>query len=233
MKLQIQKKAIILYCFFFLLIFAGYFFYTVYVHYYHSSRYHAPYQADLSDLYDDTLSHYYVHTDGTEAIALESGMYASPPFNQDGVPIVDYQGDIGRQINPVTIAQYGLDNWELYLQTQDEKYVDILLLQADWLVEHQEAGEWLYDFDVKERSLQKGWISAMAQGKAISLLLRVWQFTYDSIYFQSARKAFGIFQLTLDQNGVSFFESDSSIWFEEYPNSLEPTHVLNGHIWAL
>ncbi len=233
MKLQTQKKVIILFSFLMLFVLACYFGYTVYIHYYHSSRDHSFYQADLSDLFDDTLSHYYVHTGGTEAIALESGMYASPPFNLDGVPVVDYQGDIGRQVNPVTVAQYGLDNWELYLQTQDEKYVDVLLSQSDWLVEHQEAGKWTYNFDLKKYSLQRGWISAMAQGQAISLLLRTWQFTNDSVYFQSAREAFKLFQLTLDQNGVSFFNSDSSIWFEEYPNRLEPTHVLNGHVWAL
>lgn len=218
---------------FLLLILGGYFVNTTYVHYYHSSPYHAPYRADLSDLFDDTLSHYYVHTDGTMAIALEAGLFASPPFNQDSVPVVDYGGDIGRQINPVTVAQYGLNNWELYLQTQESQYRNVFIIQSNWLVDHQEEGRWTYNFKIKERSLQKGWISAMAQGQAISLLLRTWQLTEDSLYFRSAQEALGVFQLTLDQGGVSFIESDSSIWFEEYPNRLNPSHVLNGHIWAL
>ena len=218
---------------FLLLILGGYFVNRAYFHYYHSSPYHAPYRADLSDLFDDTPSHYYVHTNGTKAIALESGRFASPPFNPNGVPVVDYRGDIGRQINPVTVAQYGLNNWELYLQTQDMQYSDVVKIQSNWLVDHQEEGKWTYNFEIKERSLQKGWISAMAQGQAISLLLRTWQLSEDSLYFRSAQEAFDIFWLTLDQGGVSFVESDSSVWFEEYPNRLNPSHVLNGHIWAL
>ncbi|MBN2031004.1 hypothetical protein JW824_12265 [bacterium] len=233
MKLSAPKRVILLICLFLLLIIGGYFVNTAYVHYYHSSPHHASYRADLSDLFDDTLSHYYVHTDGTGALALESGMYANPPFNFDGVPVVDYGEDVGRQENPVTIAQYGLDNWELYLQTQDGKYIDVLLIQSDWLVDHQENGKWAYNFEIHERSLQKGWISAMAQGQAISLLLRAWQFTEDSSYFQSAQESLSLFKLDLKENGVSFYESDSSIWFEEYPDPFNPTHVLNGHIWAL
>ncbi len=231
--LTFRKKFIFLLCLSLLFVFAGFFIRKAYIHYYYSSPYHAPYRADLYDLFDDTLSHYYVHTNGTGALALESGMYADPPFNLNGVPVVDYQGNIGRQMNPVAVAQYGLDNWELYLQTQDRKYIDVLLIQSDWLVDHQENGKWGYPFEIKERSLQKGWISAMAQGQAISLLLRAWQFTEDSIYFQSAQAALFPFMLDLKENGVSFYESDSSIWFEEYPDPIDPSHVLNGHIWAL
>ncbi len=228
-----RKKFVSLLCLSLLFVFAGFFIWKAYIHYYHASPHHAPYRVDLSDLFDDTLSHYYVHTDGTMAIALESGLFTSPPFNSEGVPVVDYGEDIGRQINPVTVAQYGLNNWELYLQTQESQYSDVVIIQSNWLVDHQEEGKWTYHFEIKERSLQKGWISAMAQGQAISLLLRAWQLTEDSLYFRSAQEAFSIFRLTLDQGGVSFIESDSSIWFEEYPNRLNPSHVLNGHIWAL
>src|SRR6187551_2614813 len=30
------------------------------------------------------------------------------PFDAAGIPLLDYQGDIGRQYNPIAIAQYGL-----------------------------------------------------------------------------------------------------------------------------
>src|SRR3989338_199003 len=36
------------------------------------------------------------------------------PYDSQGVPLLDYRGKIGRQYNPIAIAQYGLGNYNLY-----------------------------------------------------------------------------------------------------------------------
>ena len=40
------------------------------------------------------------------------------PYDSEGVPLLDYRGKIGRQYNPIAIAQYGLGNYNLYRQTE-------------------------------------------------------------------------------------------------------------------
>ena len=36
------------------------------------------------------------------------------PFDDGAIPLLDYRGDIGRQYNPIAIAQYGLACYNLY-----------------------------------------------------------------------------------------------------------------------
>jgi len=193
---------------------------------------HGLFRADLSDLTDATLSHYYVHSDGKNAEATASGLYAVPPFDAEGIPVVDYREKIGRQYNPVTIAQFALESWELFLRTGSEHHLAVFLRQARWLLDHQEDGKWYYHFHVKRRSLDAPWVSAMAQGQGISVLLRAHQSTGNADYLDAARRAFGVMRMPIDQGGTSYIGKDG-IWLEEYPNASAPSHVMNGHIWAL
>ena len=39
------------------------------------------------------------------------------PFDSAGVPLLDYRGDIGRQHNPIAIAQYGLARFNRWCST--------------------------------------------------------------------------------------------------------------------
>lgn len=203
-----------------------------YVHYFHSSQEHAPFIADLSDISDSSLSHYYVHTNGTLVHAIESGVSSRVLLDSANIPIVDYGDETGQQYNPVTIAQFGLESFELYLQTKDKKYYHSFLDVANWLSNNQFEGRWLYNFEIEDRNLKKGWISAMAQGQAISLLLRAWQVSQDSIYLNVASNAFEFFKINNLVEGVAY-PVDDVTWYEEYPNPQKPSHVLNGHIYAL
>ena len=206
-----------------------YFLHKSYRHYYRSLP---KYVADLSDVTDNSLSHYYVHTRGELMIEIDAGIYSTPPLDIHGIPLVDYQGEIGRQYNPVTISQYGLESWELFLMTKDTTYVRTFFHQADWLCENHRAGRWLYDFEIKDRSLKKGWTSAMAQGQAVSLLLRAYQSSGNAKYLHVAQKALAVLQQDVRDGGVAWF-GDDMVWFEEYPNADNPSHVLNGHIYTL
>jgi len=193
---------------------------------------HPLFIADLSDIRDETLSHYYVHTKGQKVQAVQSGLYADPPFDASGIPLVDYGNETGLQYNPVTIAQYGLDNYELFLQTQDTYYLDGFLKQADWLLMNQEEGKWYYRFDHPVLSLKKPWISAMSQGQGISVLMRAYQYSGERIYLESAKHAFEVFRISVKEGGISVFY-EYGTWYEEYPDAESPSHVMNGHIWAL
>jgi len=160
------------------------------------------------------------------------------PFDDAGVPQLDYRGKLGRQYNPIAIAQYGLGNWNLYLETKDSDRRRKAMLIADWLVQHLEKNPsgllvWNHHFDWEYRSpLKAPWYSGLAQGQGISLLVRVHQDTGDSSYLEAARQAFQVFGKTTAEGGVIDKGDGKEFWIEEYLVS-PPTHILNGFMWAL
>lgn len=187
-------------------------------------------RAHLSSLSNSILGYYYIHADGRNAKSVELGVYSTQPFDKNGIPLRDYRGQ--KIYNPVHICQYALENHVLLLQTGKQKYRDTFLKQADWLIKHQEDGKWYHHYEIKERNLKAPWVSAMAQGQSISVLLRAWQLTEKSQYLEAAQKAFGTLKIPIDCDGVAY-KGKVGTWFEEFPNPLAPSHVMNGHIFAL
>src|ERR1700722_14998634 len=43
----------------------------------------------------------------------------SGPHDANGIPMLDYRGAIGLQYNPIAIAQWGLANYNRFLETSD------------------------------------------------------------------------------------------------------------------
>jgi len=64
----------------------------------------------------------------------------------DGVPMVTYAW--GPERNPVTVAQYGLASYSLWVRYRDPGRWHHAVRVADWLVQTQTAdGKWLYAFE--------------------------------------------------------------------------------------
>lgn len=160
------------------------------------------------------------------------------PYDSTGIPLLDYHGRIGLQHNPIAIAQYGLGNYNLYRQTGDTRCRDKFLLVADWLTSHLETNEhgltvWNHHFDWEYRdTLRAPWYSGLAQGQAISVLVRAHQETGSEHHLATARLAMTSFFTPVAAGGVAFTDDHGDVWFEEYIVS-PPTHILNGFIWAL
>jgi len=164
------------------------------------------------------------------------------PFDSSGIPLLDYRGKIGRQYNPIAIAQYGLGNYNLFRRTGDQTRREKFLKAANWLcfsLEQNSSGVcvWNHHFDWEYRdTLRAPWYSALAQGQGISLLVRAHRETSesqhnDSQYLDAAQLAFGSFFKPAGEGGVAFTDKRGDLWFEEYIVS-PPTHILNGFIWA-
>jgi len=158
-------------------------------------------------------------------------------FDTIGIPLLNYHGKTGIQYNPIAIAQYGLGNYNLYSRTGEEGRKSNFIRVADWLVSNLEPNRagllvWHHHFDWEYRTpLKAPWYSALAQGQGISVLVRAYGETGDSIYADSARKAFESFLKTIDEGGVTYVDKKGHTWFEEYIVS-PPTHILNGFIWS-
>ncbi|MDP3974685.1 MAG: D-glucuronyl C5-epimerase family protein [Candidatus Jorgensenbacteria bacterium] len=160
------------------------------------------------------------------------------PKDEHGVILFDYFFDIGRQYNPLAIAQYGLGHWNLYLKTKDQKHLTEAKQQAEWLVANLEPNEkglkvWKHKFPWHYKfSLAPGWYSGHAQGTGISLLARLYKETNDARYLDAARDAFPALSVDIENGGVLYRDAEGGVWLEEYLVP-EPTRILNGYLWAL
>jgi len=120
---------------------------------------------------------------------------------------------------------------------QDEKSLKIVQKVADWLVEHQSSdGSWVYDFRYEnpdlDLKLNPGWKSAIAQGNAISLLVRAFNLFRDQRYLDAAYNAVPVLFVPVESGGLQR-PIDGMMFFEEYPDPNKGIYVLNGHLYTV
>ncbi|KFP83884.1 D-glucuronyl C5-epimerase, partial [Apaloderma vittatum] len=95
---------------------------------------------------------------------------------------------------------------------------------SNWLVRNQdERGGWPIMVTRKLgegfKSLEPGWYSAMAQGQAISTLVRAYLLTKEQAFLSSALRATAPYKLPSEQRGVKAVFMNRHDWYEEYPTS--------------
>lgn len=185
-------------------------------------------------LYDERrrdLGPYYIAWDGGDDAHLGEGWDRRP---------VDGAGVLLTQTNlywPIDILQYGLQAHADWLRTGDELARRAFLAQADWAASAQTSHDdvpGLYAFPSawKRYACEAGFRSAMAQGQAISLLLRAYQVTAELRFLDRARSASAAFFHPIEEGGVSWHDRRGGVVFEEAA-ALPPSHILNGWIYAL
>lgn len=135
--------------------------------------------------------------------------------------------DTGEKIVfPVTIFQYGLGAYDLYLLTHDEKYLTKFFQCVEWAVYTQKNnGSW-ENFKQVYPDHPYG---AMCQGEAASLLVRAYVQTKKQDYLDHARDALYFMIRPVTKGGTLLEDNDNLIL-------LEFTHkpaVLNGWVFAL
>lgn len=150
----------------------------------------------------------------------------------DELPL--YKTPSGKEVTfPVDVFQYGLGAYDLWLLEKDERYLRKFKQCVEWTLNHQEeSGAWC-NFFFKYPAHPYG---AMAQGEAVSLLLRGYEIMGREELLVSARKAldFMLNPLTDEMmrhgnaTGTTLYHGDDVV-LSEY------THlpvVLNGWIFA-
>ncbi|NXM45887.1 GLCE epimerase, partial [Gymnorhina tibicen] len=106
-----------------------------------------------------------------------------------------------------------------------------------WLLRNQdERGGWPIMVTRKLgegfKSLDPGWYSAMAQGQAMSTLVRAYLLTKEPAFLGAALRATAPFKLPAEQRGVKAVFMGRHDWYEEYPTS-PSSFVLNGFMYSL
>lgn len=160
-----------------------------------------------------------------------------------GVLIVRLPGIDRRVYHPVALAMYGLYALEAYHLTADREYLRRAVANAEALLDHAErrvSGMWfLYDFDFRfngdaDMTIHAPWRSAMAQGQALSLFTRLAEETGEDSWAGAAAEVYRTFRSPAGAETTLWSSDDlGNGWLEEYIGDIPPTHVVNGHIYAL
>jgi len=160
-------------------------------------------------------------------------------FDQNGIPKLNYQGDIGSQYNPIAISQWALGHYNLWCETENKENYSKFINGADWLVDNLNLNSnniyvWHHYFNwTYKETLVNPWYSGLAQGQGLSVLVRAYKISQNQKYLESAKKVYQSFLIDTSKGGVSFTDKDNNIWIEEYIMKKSPTHILNGFIWGL
>jgi hypothetical protein len=173
--------------------------------------------------------HYHVYSDRLFFEVME--------LDADGVPIQRSRTFAGVH-NPAYVAWYGLMSLERSLREEDPEARRAFEAQVEWLVAngvHRDDGAvvWPYTLDWQEGAclLRAPWICAMAQGLAMSVLVRAYRITGRPSLLEIARAAALPFEKNVGEGGVRTIE-DGHALYEEYPGYPLP-RILDGFLFSL
>jgi heparosan-N-sulfate-glucuronate 5-epimerase len=131
-----------------------------------------------------------------------------------GIPYVNYghfdKTDVGFQRSPVTIAQKAISNFYELKRTGEEKYKDLLINNANWIIDnaiYNPAGNFSileYKFPWPVYNLTAPWHSAMAQAQAIEALMYAYDITHDKKYTDTAKLLLNSFFVEVKEGGVTY-----------------------------
>lgn len=153
-------------------------------------------------------------------------------FNEDGIYLFEgYDG--AWHLHALEISQYSLACWLAWRKTGETIWLDKAMRHCAWLIQNQHKdGSWRIEHkNPKYQDLPSPWPSGMAQGLAISSLLRAYHYTGEEPYLKSAKKACDFLEIEVSHGGVKR-EFDDLFIYEEYPRE-QLNGVLNGYISAV
>ncbi len=132
---------------------------------------------------------------------------------------------------PITITQYALGTYDRWLADKDDSLRSRFINIAEWLVSNQDRlggyeNPWAY---LRPSTVSE--YSSMAQGQAISVLVRAYLLTERDEFLESAHDAYNLMMKTVDEGGCALY-IDDKIFLEEYPENPRST-VLNGWIYSV
>ena len=138
----------------------------------------------------------------------------------------------------VATIQWALGAWERYARGEGEQWLEAAARAGSYLLERQckegvHDGAWLYWLPMPHTyRIDPPWVSAIAQGEAASLLVRLHAETGDDRFAEGAARALRPMQVPTARGGLLAELEGGLTFFEEYPTR-PASFVLNGGIFAL
>lgn len=182
----------------------------------------------LKDLEEDKYLYFY-------DISRKATDYKGEFFEDEIYMFLGYDGKY--HIHALEIAQYSLACWIAWRKTKDKIWAMRALKNCGWLIKNQSKNG---SFTIKHKNpiyddLPNAWSSSLAQGVAISSLVRGYFYTGEKKYLEAAIKACDFLELDIKEHGVKRFFQKKEIngfIYEEYPLN-ELNGVLNGYISSI
>jgi hypothetical protein len=177
---------------------------------------------------------------------VDETMPAWPPTSSkqriaaDGALETDYEArypGAGWQFSPVAAAQYCYQMHNALAIQGEPIYREAVLSLANGLLKRAERTAqgilWRYQFPQPTFGADKGWISGMAQGLAIACFGAAYSLTGEKKFQQGAADALGVLVADFGDNGTAV-ELGDGLYYEEVAGAgSEPSHILNGMVYAL
>lgn len=164
--------------------------------------------------------------------------------SRDDIPVTRYPS--GEGVNPVYVSSLVRAESLRILETGRADWVPekerrhILELARYFLDAAEERSwdgisfrVWTYNFDYPVYGMTAPWVSGMAQGRVMELLLAAHALSGEAAFLEEARLAANALRVPVETGGVAIAAGEG-LWFEEYARAgVDPPQVLNGHIFAL
>ena len=150
-------------------------------------------------------------------------------LDENGIPINTTITGI-KAYFPISIFQYALGLYDLYLMKKDIKYLDEFIKIANWAKNNQESsGMWkcMEKLNDSKHKTQ----SSMCQSEGTSVLLRAYIETKNEEFYNKATLAIDYMIKDIESGGTCYYENNYPI-FQEYV-SKENLSVLNGWIFSI
>jgi hypothetical protein len=173
--------------------------------------------------------HYYIYSDQLS--------WETMRMDSNGVPKA-WSRATGTNYWPGFVAWYGLVQLGHYLRGKGPEHLENFLRQVQWLEDHASIRKdgsvvWAMDFDNPENGmvLRAPWVSAHAQGLAISALVRGWRITGRKRTFDLLLRSADVFDTDVSVGGVRNVVGGNT-FYNEAPGSAVPG-ILDGFITSL
>jgi hypothetical protein len=145
--------------------------------------------------------------------------------------------------HPVAQAQFAIGLISSYLNSGDPTYLSRAEAQAQRLIDTAVLSRgalyfpYPFGFDLHGNpadAMVAPWYSAMAQGQALTALVRLFEVTGKSQYQDAAHLVFNSFTNLRADDGpwTVFVDANGYLWFEEYAQGL-PDRTYNGQTFAI
>jgi len=154
-------------------------------------------------------------------------------LDENMIPIIEY--DFGSFRNPVSTAHNAFACYKEYIDTGNPEYLEWFYANVDWLIDYKDENGYLrYEFDWYHYYglMEAGWVSAMAQGEALSAVCMAYHASDDEKYLHAAELFFHTMYTNNDQLWCFGIDDEDYLWYEEYPNE-DFCHVLNGKLFGM
>lgn len=168
-------------------------------------------------------------------IDLKPKMAYAGPRDAAGIPMLDYKGRTGVQYNPCAVAQLGLGHCQDVIDGNAHSLGPALAL-GEWLISWSElrsdGTRWLpYRFSIPEFGLNPPFYSGLAQGNAISLLLRLGLLAGEERYVRAAHELVAPMLRPVVEGGLS--REVDGMWLIEEFVMQRLSAVLDGWMYAI